>query len=98
MVRRSQRWMCWLAEVVGGGQREERLPLLLANMQAQGLHEPGSLAEAQLEWYSDLRRYGTVPHAGWVLALIGWCSLRPAKTISETSWPSHAREALLLPS
>jgi asparaginyl-tRNA synthetase len=62
-----------LAEVVGGGQREERLPLLLANMQAQATQshhdqEPNRSAshtERQLEWYSDLRRYGSVPHAGW---------------------------------
>ena len=50
-----------IGEIVGGSQREERLDLLEAAMQAQGLN-----AEAY-RWYADLRRFGTVPHAGYGL-------------------------------
>ncbi len=50
-----------IGEIVGGSQREERLDVLLSNFQAAGL---------DLEtygWYADLRRYGSVPHAGFGL-------------------------------
>ena len=50
-----------IGEIVGGSQREERLDLLEAAMTAQGLN-----VEAY-RWYADLRRYGTVPHAGYGL-------------------------------
>ncbi len=50
-----------IGEIIGGSQREERLDVLERRIQAQGLN---------LEdywWYLDLRRYGTVPHAGFGL-------------------------------
>ena len=50
-----------IGEVIGGSQREERLEVLEANMRLQGLQP-----EAYW-WYLDLRRYGTVPHAGFGL-------------------------------
>ncbi|MCI5159782.1 MAG: asparagine--tRNA ligase, partial [Candidatus Electrothrix sp. AUS1_2] len=50
-----------IGELVGGSQREERLDLLTARMQEAGL----DLAE--YSWYMDLRRYGSVPHAGFGL-------------------------------
>lgn len=49
-----------IGEIIGGSQREERLDLLDAKMQALGLME-------DLWWYRDLRRYGTIPHAGFGL-------------------------------
>ncbi|MDX1811127.1 MAG: asparagine--tRNA ligase [Gammaproteobacteria bacterium] len=49
-----------IGELIGGSQREERLDVLDQKMQAQGIHE-------ELWWYRDLRRYGTVPHAGFGL-------------------------------
>ena len=50
-----------IGEIVGGSQREERLDVLLANMRQHGL------SEKDYWWYLDLRRYGSVPHAGFGL-------------------------------
>ena len=50
-----------IGELVGGSQREERLDVLDARMAELGL-DP-----ALYWWYRDLRRYGTVPHAGFGL-------------------------------
>jgi asparaginyl-tRNA synthetase len=50
-----------IGEIVGGSQREERLDVLDARIRETGL-DP-----APYWWYRDLRRYGTVPHAGFGL-------------------------------
>ena len=50
-----------VGEIIGGSQREERLDVLESRMSEQGLK-----AESYW-WYLDLRRYGTVPHAGFGL-------------------------------
>ncbi|HYC70303.1 MAG TPA: asparagine--tRNA ligase [Opitutaceae bacterium] len=50
-----------IGEIIGGSQREERLDKLRAGM---ALHH---LDEKAYWWYLDLRRYGTVPHAGFGL-------------------------------
>jgi asparaginyl-tRNA synthetase len=56
-------------EIIGGGQREDSLDRLEAAIDAHQLdHGP-------LEWYLDLRRYGSVPHAGFGLGIeraVGW--------------------------
>ena len=50
-----------IGEIIGGSQREERLDVLAERMEQAGLgHE-------DYWWYLDLRRYGTVPHAGFGL-------------------------------
>lgn len=49
-----------IGEIIGGSQREERLDVLESRMDEHGL-------AGHLEWYRDLRRYGTVPHAGFGL-------------------------------
>jgi asparaginyl-tRNA synthetase len=50
-----------IGEIIGGSQREERMEVLEARMDSMGLpREP-------YWWYRDLRRYGTVPHAGFGL-------------------------------
>jgi asparaginyl-tRNA synthetase len=48
-----------IGEVIGGAQREERLEVLRENMRYH------KLREEDYGWYLDLRRYGTVPHAGF---------------------------------
>ncbi len=50
-----------IGEIIGGSQREERLEVLERRIQQQGLNT------ADYWWYLDLRRYGTVPHAGFGL-------------------------------
>lgn len=50
-----------IGEIIGGSQREERLDVLERRIRQQGL-DP-----ANYWWYLDLRRYGTVPHAGFGL-------------------------------
>jgi asparaginyl-tRNA synthetase len=50
-----------IGEVIGGAQREERLSVLEEQMR---LHQ---LNPEDYWWYADLRRYGTVPHAGFGL-------------------------------
>lgn len=50
-----------IGEVIGGSQREERLDQLLDNLRYHHLRPE------DYGWYVDLRRYGTVPHAGFGL-------------------------------
>ncbi len=50
-----------IGEIIGGSQREERLDVLDARIDEMGLDK------RTYWWYRDLRRYGTVPHAGFGL-------------------------------
>jgi asparaginyl-tRNA synthetase len=50
-----------IGEIIGGSQREERLEVLERRMDEMGFDK------ADYQWYLDLRRYGTVPHAGFGL-------------------------------
>jgi asparaginyl-tRNA synthetase len=50
-----------IGEIIGGSQREERLEVLDRRLVEQHLDPQG------YGWYRDLRRYGTVPHAGFGL-------------------------------
>ena len=66
MVRLLLRWMCLVpgvGEIIGGSQREERLDVLQRRM------AEADLDQSEYEWYIDLRRFGTVPHAGFGLGL-----------------------------
>ncbi|MCW8950936.1 MAG: asparagine--tRNA ligase, partial [Sedimenticola sp.] len=47
-----------IGEIIGGSQREERLDVLDRRIEELGI-------EGDMSWYRDLRRYGTVPHAGF---------------------------------
>lgn len=50
-----------IGELIGGSAREDDLGKLEALMAEKGLEKEG------LEWYLDLRRHGSVPHAGFGL-------------------------------
>ncbi len=50
-----------IGEIIGGSQREERLEVLDQRIKEMGL------AAEEYWWYRDLRKYGTVPHAGFGL-------------------------------
>ena len=52
-----------VGEIIGGSQREERYDLLLQRLRASRLDEKAYW------WYLDLRRFGSVPHAGFGLGL-----------------------------
>ncbi|MBN1919153.1 MAG: asparagine--tRNA ligase [Verrucomicrobia bacterium] len=60
-------------EIIGGGQREDDLEVLRGRIAEHGL------PEAAFTWYLDLRRYGSVPHAGFGLGIertVAWlCNL-----------------------
>ncbi|HYL82263.1 MAG TPA: asparagine--tRNA ligase, partial [Candidatus Acidoferrum sp.] len=60
-----------IGEIIGGSQREERLEVLDRRIEEAGLRKE------DYWWYRDLRRYGTVPHAGFGLGferLIQFCT------------------------
>ncbi len=60
-----------IGEIIGGSQREERLDMLDRRLDEMKLNK------ADYWWYRDLRRYGTVPHAGFGLGferLIQFCT------------------------
>jgi asparaginyl-tRNA synthetase len=78
-----------VGEIIGGSQREERLDVLEQRMQECDLNP------ADYSWYSDLRRYGTVPHSGFglgleraVLLITGMANIRDVIPFPRT--PGHA--------
>jgi asparaginyl-tRNA synthetase len=78
-----------IGEIIGGSQREERLDVLGENMRHH------KLIEADYWWYLDLRRYGSVPHAGFgagferlLMFLTGVSNIRDVVPFPRT--PGHA--------
>jgi asparaginyl-tRNA synthetase len=70
-------------EIIGGGQREDDLAVLEAGVAAHGL------PRETFTWYLDLRRFGSVPHAGFGMGIercVTWlCGIR------------HVRETIPFP-
>ena len=70
-------------ELIGGSQREDDLDVLLGRIREH------DLPQEAFEWYLDLRRYGTVPHAGFGLGL--------ERTVAWICGIEHIREAIPFP-
>ncbi|HNS99306.1 MAG TPA: asparagine--tRNA ligase [Polyangiaceae bacterium] len=78
-----------IGEIIGGSQREERLDVLDARLDELGLDKQA------YGWYRDLRRYGSVPHAGFGLGfertiqyVTGMANIRDV--IPFPRYPGHA--------
>lgn len=56
-----------VCEVVGGSMREHRLENLLETMRDKGVGHSQENDAGSLDWYVDLRRYGSLPHGGFGL-------------------------------
>jgi asparaginyl-tRNA synthetase len=72
-----------IGEIIGGSQREERLGVLDARMTAAGMDRD------HYAWYRDLRRYGTVPHAGFGLGF--------ERTIAYVTGLANVRDVIPFP-
>lgn len=70
-------------EIIGGGQREEDLNKILEKIKEQGLNPE------VFDWYLDLRKYGSVKHAGFGLGI--------ERTVSWICGVPHVRETIPFP-
>lgn len=70
-------------EIIGGGQREESLEVLVEKIREH------QLRIEDFEWYLDLRRYGSFPHSGFGLGL--------ERTVAWVCGLSHVRETIPFP-
>jgi asparaginyl-tRNA synthetase len=72
-----------IGEIIGGSQREERLEVLDARMDELGI------SREHYAWYRDLRRYGSVPHAGFGLGF--------ERTLAYATGLSNVRDVIPFP-
>jgi asparaginyl-tRNA synthetase len=72
-----------IGEIIGGSQREERLSVLDTRMTGAGMDKD------HYGWYRDLRRYGTVPHAGFGLGF--------ERTVAYVTGLSNVRDVIPFP-
>ena len=70
-------------EIIGGGERQSNYEMLLRRIRESGL------PEESFQWYLDLRRYGSVPHAGFGLGL--------ERTVAWICGTEHIREVIPFP-
>jgi asparaginyl-tRNA synthetase len=70
-------------EIIGGGERIADYDLLLRRLREN------NLPEESFQWYLDLRRYGSVPHAGFGLGL--------ERTVAWICGTEHIREVIPFP-
>jgi asparaginyl-tRNA synthetase len=72
-----------IGEIIGGSQREERLEVLDRRLVELGMNKE------LYSWYRDLRRYGTVPHAGFGLGF--------ERTVSYVTGMNNVRDVIPFP-
>ena len=72
-----------IGEIIGGSQREERLDILDARLDESGMDKMA------YNWYRDLRRYGSAPHAGFGLGF--------ERTISYVTGMNNVRDVIPFP-
>ncbi|HAS51368.1 MAG TPA: asparagine--tRNA ligase [Gammaproteobacteria bacterium] len=72
-----------IGEIIGGSQREERLDVLDARL------DELKMDKNAYHWYRDLRRYGSVPHAGFGLGF--------ERTVSYVTGMSNVRDVIPFP-
>lgn len=72
-----------IGEIIGGSQREERLDVLDGRLEEMGL------PKEDFSWYRDLRKYGTVPHAGFGLGF--------ERTIAYATGMANVRDVIPFP-
>jgi len=72
-----------IGEIIGGSQREERIDVLDARM------DEHQIDKEHYAWYRDLRRYGTVPHAGFGLGF--------ERTLAYVTGLANVRDAIPFP-
>jgi len=72
-----------IGEIIGGSQREERLEVLDARLDELGMNK------TTYNWYRDLRRYGSVPHAGFGLGF--------ERTVSYVTGMNNVRDVIPFP-
>jgi len=72
-----------IGEIIGGSQREERLDVFDARLDALGM------SREHYAWYRDLRLYGTVPHAGFGLGF--------ERTVAYVTGLSNVRDVIPFP-
>ena len=70
-------------EIIGGGERQSDYDTLVRRIRESGL------PEESFQWYLDLRRYGSVPHAGFGLGL--------ERTVAWICGTEHIREVIPFP-
>jgi len=70
-------------EIIGGSEREDNLDVLLQRIKEH------NLPQEAFEWYLDLRRYGSVPHAGFGLGI--------ERTVAWICGLEHVRETIPFP-
>ena len=72
-----------IGEIIGGSQREERLEVLDARLDELGMNK------STYNWYRDLRRYGSAPHAGFGLGF--------ERTVSYMTGMANVRDVIPFP-